>query len=140
MAQDKSRKCAEEAAANVRQAAEMAEAFAKVAARIVEQTSSSPLENMRELNASLIEMAQTNTETVFDFARQMAAAKTPSDMVKLWTRHARRQFEMLNEQVKELRVHGEKIAGSSAEQPSQSLNERGDESGLPFLTREGNRI
>jgi hypothetical protein len=33
----------------------------------------------------MIDMAQANTEGVFEFARQLATAKSPSDFVELWT-------------------------------------------------------
>jgi hypothetical protein len=54
---------------------------------------------MRDYNLKMIDMARVNTEGVFEFARQLATAKSPSEMVELWTSHARKQFEMLSEQL-----------------------------------------
>jgi len=40
---------------------------------------------------------QANAEAVFEFARQLAAVKQPSDMVELWTPHAKKRFDTLTE-------------------------------------------
>jgi hypothetical protein len=66
----------------------------------------------------MIDMLHANGEAAFEFARQLATAEAPSDIVELWTLHARRQFEMLSEQTKELTALGQKIA---AKAPSRSL-------------------
>jgi hypothetical protein len=68
-------------------------------------------------------MAQANAEAVFEFARQLAAVKKPSDMVELWTARARKQFETLTEQTKELSTLGQKIAGESAEPITRGVNQ-----------------
>jgi hypothetical protein len=59
----------------------------------------------------------------FDFALQIATAKAPSDIVELRTTHARKQFEMLSEQTKELTALGQKMAGESAEPTARSVNQ-----------------
>jgi len=81
-----------------------------------EQSAQAALENLRDYNLKMIDMARTNIESVFEFASQFATAKQPSDMVELWTTHAKKQFETLSEQVKELSALGQKIAGESAAQ------------------------
>jgi hypothetical protein len=43
-------------------------------------------------------------------------------IVELWTTHARKQFEMLSEQTKELAALGQKMAGESAEPITRSIN------------------
>ncbi len=89
----------------------------------VEQSYSITVENIRDFNVQIIDMARANTEFVFQFARQFATAKTPSDIMELWTAHARKQFEMLSEQTKELTALGQKIAGESAEPITRSVNQ-----------------
>jgi hypothetical protein len=49
--------------------------------------------------------------------------KTPSDIIELCTSHARRQFETLSEQTKELTALGQKLAGESAEPIARSFNQ-----------------
>jgi hypothetical protein len=56
-----------------------------------------------------------------DFARQISTAKAPSEAVELWSSQARKQFEMLTDQSKELTALGQKIATSSAELITRSF-------------------
>jgi len=89
----------------------------------VQQSVSVAVENIRDFNVKIINMAQANIEASFDFARQLAAAKQPSDIVELWTGQAQKQFEMLNEQIKELTSLGQKMAGKSAEPIARSVSQ-----------------
>ena len=79
-----------------------------------DQNISVTVESIRDFNVKMIDMAQANAEAVFDFARQLATAKQPSDMVELWTAHAKKQFKTLTEQTKELSALGQKIASEAA--------------------------
>jgi hypothetical protein len=47
-------------------------------------------------------MAQANTHAAFGFAREVAEAKGPSDLVQAWTTNATKQFDMLTKQASEL--------------------------------------
>jgi phasin len=91
-------------------------AAAEQSVRAAEQSYSTALENLRNYNLKVIDMARTNIDSVFEFACQFATAKQPSDVLELWTTHAKKQFETLSEQVKELSALGQKMAGESAEQ------------------------
>ena len=84
------------------------------------------IENIRDFNVKMIEMARANTEAVFEFARQLATAKTPSEIMELWTSHARKQFEMLSGQTQELTALGQKLTGESAG-PSPAASTRHSE-------------
>jgi hypothetical protein len=70
--------------------------------RGVQEGFTSAVENVRDLNLRLIDMAQANTQAAFDFAREVAEAKGPSDFVQAWTTHATKQFDMLTKQASEL--------------------------------------
>jgi hypothetical protein len=78
----------------------------------IEQNFSSVLEKSRDLNVKLVEMARDNAEATFDFARQIAAAKTPSDLAEALSTHANKQFELFNTQMRELASLAQTIAGS----------------------------
>jgi phasin len=95
----------------------------KAAVQAVEQSYSVTVENIRDFNVKMIDMAHANAEAVFEFAHQLATAKAPSDFIELWTTHARKQFEMVSEQTKELTALGQKIAGESAKPIARSVNE-----------------
>ena len=88
-----------------------------------DQNISVTVESIRDFNVKMIDMAQANAEAVFDFARQLATAKQPSDMVELWTAHAKKQFETLTEQTKELSALGQKIASESGEPITRGVNQ-----------------
>lgn len=62
----------------------------------------SALENVRDLNVKLIDMARANTDAAFDFAREVAEAQAPSDLFQAWTTHATKQLDMLTKQASEL--------------------------------------
>ena len=71
------------------------------------------LYNMRDFTIKIINMAQTNTEAVFEYARQLASAQAPSDFADVLRAQARKQFEMLREQTRELTALGQKMPGES---------------------------
>ena len=70
--------------------------------RGVQEGFGSALENVRDLNVRLIDMARADSNAAFDFAREVAEAQAPSDMVQAWTTHATKQFDMLTKQASEL--------------------------------------
>jgi len=92
-----------------------AKVAAEGATQANEQSYSAVADNVRESIIKMINMAQTNTESVFEFARQIASAKAPSDFTEVWTAQARKQFEMLNEQTRQLTSLGQKMARESTE-------------------------
>jgi phasin len=98
-------------------------ATAEKSAQAVEQSYSATADNMRNYSIKMIDMAQANTEAVFEFARKLASAKSPSDFAEVWTAHTRKQFEMLNEQTKELTALGQKMAGESAEPIARNVKQ-----------------
>jgi len=81
----------------------------------IEQNFSSVLEKSRDLNVKLLEMARDNAEATFDFAREIATAKTPSDLAEALSTHANKQFELFSTQMRELASLAQTIAGSGAE-------------------------
>jgi len=75
----------------------------------------SALENVRDLNVRLIAMARANANAAFDFAREVAEAKAPSDLAQAWTTHATKQFDMLTKQANDLTALGQQVASTSSE-------------------------
>ena len=98
-------------------------AAAAQSAQAVEQGYSATVENMRDYNLKMIDMAWANTKGVFEFARQLATSKSPSEMVELWTSHARKQFEILNDSSVELTALGQKMASESADPIARSVGQ-----------------
>jgi hypothetical protein len=83
--------------------------------RRVQEGFTSAVENVCDLNVRLIDMARANTDVAFQFARQVAAAKKPSDFLEAWTAHATKTFDMLTKQASELTTLGQRIANKAAE-------------------------
>jgi phasin len=63
----------------------------------------------------LIEAARTNTNTALDYAIDVLAAKSLSEVVELSTAHLRKQFGALTEQSNELTAIAQKVANETAE-------------------------
>jgi phasin len=120
---EQGRKFADKSAAIANETLTKGKAAAAQSAQAVEQSYSATVENMRDYNLKMIDMARVNTEGVFEFARQLATAKSPSEMVELWTSHARKQFEMLSEQLTELTALGQKMASESADPITRSVGQ-----------------
>jgi hypothetical protein len=85
------------------------------AVRGVQDGFASALENVRDLNVRLIDMARVNTEAAFDFAREVATVKGPSDLVQACTTHATKQLDMLTKQANELTTLGQRFANPTAD-------------------------
>ena len=119
--QDQNRKFANKGAAFTNDSLEKGKAAVQQSAAAFEQSYSTTVENMRHYNLKIIDMAQANVEALFEAAREVATAKTPAEIIELWTSHARKQFEMLSEQTKELTALGQKSARESAEPITRSV-------------------
>jgi phasin len=107
----------------VRENLEKGVAAAEESAKGIEQGYSATVESVRDFNVKLIEMTQANTTAAFEFARQISTAKAPSEAIELWSSQARKQFETLTTQAKELAALGQKIATISAEPMARSLSQ-----------------
>jgi hypothetical protein len=121
--QDRSRKVADRNAAFANKTLEKGRATMEQSARAAEQSYSTAVENMRNYNLKMLDMAQANVEAVFEVARQLATAKTPADMIELCTAHAHKQFELLSEQTNELTALGQRWTGESVEPIARSVTQ-----------------
>lgn len=63
----------------------------------------------------VIDLARTNTNTAFDFASQLLAAKSISEVVELSSSHVRTQFETATAQAKELTALAQKVTTETVE-------------------------
>ena len=73
----------------------------------------------KDLNLHYIAVARANMNAAFDFAQQLIAVTSPSELFELSAAQARKQFEMLNEQIKQLSALVQNAATESA-QPLQA--------------------
>lgn len=68
-----------------------------------------------DFTAKVIDIAKTNTESAFDFAQSLLGVKSVPEAFELVNNHARRQFEVLTAQSKDLAALGQKVAADAVE-------------------------
>ena len=88
---------------------------AEEATGLLEETYSTASKGAADYGLKLIEVARTNTNSAFDYATGLFAAKSLSEVIELSTAHARKQFETLSAQSRELATLAQKVATEAAE-------------------------
>jgi phasin len=68
-----------------------------------------------EYSAKVMEFMKANTTSALDFAQELLGVKSPSEAMELWTSHARKQFETLAAQAKELNELTQRVASETVE-------------------------
>jgi phasin len=72
-------------------------------------------EGAKACNAKVFEFAHANSNAAFDYVNALMGVKSPSEFLELTTEHARKQFEALSEQTKELTALSQKVMLQAAE-------------------------
>lgn len=85
------------------------------ASELVETTYATAARGASEYGVKLLEALRTNANANFDFAQDLLAVKSPSEVVELSSAHARKQFETLSAQSKELASLAQKVSSETAE-------------------------
>src|SRR5271154_7343193 len=116
------REFAERGVAQAKDTYEKMKAAAEEATDVLETTYSTAPRGASDYGLKVIEVARTNTNAAFDFAGEVMAAKTLSEVVELTSAHARKQFETLSEQSKELSALAQKVATETAEPIKSGMN------------------
>ena len=94
---------------------ERVKAAAEEATDVLEDTYTTAAKGAADYNLKVIEAARTNTNAAFDYARELLDVKSISEVLELSTAHARKQFETVSEQTKELAALAQKVATETAE-------------------------
>jgi len=100
--QDAFRETAEKGVAQAKDTYEKAKVATEQATDILKDTYATVAKGATEYNLKIIEIARTNTNTAFEHAQKLIGAKSPSEFVELSTAHARKQFDTMIAQTKEL--------------------------------------
>jgi phasin len=116
------REMAERGVAQAKDNYEKMKAAAEEATDVLETTYSTATKGASDYGLKVIEAARANTNAVFDFAGEIMAAKTMSEVVELTNAHARKQFESLSQQSKELGALAQKVAAETAEPIKSGMN------------------
>ena len=116
------REFAERSVAQCKDTYEKMKAAAEEATDVMETTYSTAAKGASDYGLKVIDAARTNTNAAFDFYGELLAAKTFSEVVELSSTHARKQFETLTEQGKELGALAQKVATETAEPIKTGMN------------------
>jgi phasin len=82
---------------------------------VLEDSYATASKGAADYGMKVIEVARTNTNAAFDFAGQMMTVKSLSEAVELYTAFARKQFEAIGAQGKELTALAQKVATETVE-------------------------
>ena len=69
----------------------------------------------KQYSAKVMDMMKSAASANLDFAQELLAVKSPSEAMELWTSHARKQYETLAAQAKELAELSQKVATETVE-------------------------
>jgi phasin len=82
---------------------------------VIRESYSTAVNGAQDYNNKLLEFAQTNTDTAFEFAKKLLDVKSPSEFIELSTERGRQQLATLTEQTKELAALAQKVTLASTE-------------------------
>jgi len=103
------RQTAENGLAQTKDTYEKAKVATEQATDILKDTYATVAKGATDYNLKIIEIARTNTNTAFEHAQKLIGAKSPLEFVALSTTHARKQFDMMIAQTKELTELAQKV-------------------------------
>jgi phasin len=109
------RDMAEKSLSQAKDSYEKIKSAAEEATGLLEDTYATASKGAADYTLKMIEMARENSNATFDFAVELLGVKTFSDFVELSSAHARKQFETLSEQGKELATLAQKVATETTE-------------------------
>jgi phasin len=112
----------EKGAAQIRETSDRLNASTEQTVKMIENCFASGVNALKDYNLKAFEFTQANLQATFDNAKQLVGAKSPAEMVELWSECASQQFETFAEQAKELAALGQRVATESAEPLSKRLH------------------
>lgn len=89
---------------------------------LLESTYTTVTKGASDYGMKVIEITRINTNTAFDFAEKLLAAKTPAEVVTLANSHASKQLETLRAQTGQLGGLAQKIANKVVGPLSTGMN------------------
>jgi len=104
------RAIAEKTVTQSREAYETAKGSMEEAVEVLEKSIDQAGQGAAALNRKVIDNAQTNLNTGFDLAKDLASAKNIAEIMELQASYARKQFESLSAQAEEIRNLSTQIA------------------------------
>jgi len=108
------REMTEKGVAHAKDTYAKAKVASEEAADLLQNTYATVAKGATDYNLKLIEIARTNTRAAFDYAHELLGVKSSSEFIELSTAHARKQFEAMTAQTKELAELAQKVTTETA--------------------------
>jgi phasin len=115
------RELAEKSVSQAKETYERMKSAAEEATDLLEDTYATATKGVSDYGLKVIEAARENTNAAFDFATQLMTVKSLSEIVELSTAHARRHFETVTAQSRDLLAIAQKAAADTAEPVKESF-------------------
>jgi phasin len=115
------REFAEKSVSQAKETYERMKSAAEEATDVLEDTYATASKGASEYGLKVIEAARVNTNANLDFFSQLLTLKSYSELVELSTAHARKQFEAVTAQTKDLAALAQKVATDTAEPAKESM-------------------
>lgn len=109
------REWAEKGVAQAKDGYDKFKGAAEEATGVLEDTYATASKGYSDYSLKLIELARMNTNAAFDYASELFAVKSLSEMVEVTSTHTRKQVETFTAQAKELSALAQKVATETAE-------------------------
>jgi phasin len=109
------REFAEKGISQAKDTYEKMKSVAEEATDVLEETYANASKGAADYGLKLIEASRVNTNAAFDFYSELLTAKSYAEVIELSTAHARKQFEAVANQTKDLASLAQKVATDTAE-------------------------
>jgi phasin len=116
------REFAERGVSQAKEHYEKMKSAAEEATDVLEDTYATATKGASDYGLKMIEATRVNTNAAFDFYSELMTVKSFSELVELSTAHARKQFEAVTTQTKDLAALAQKVSAETAEPIKTSVN------------------
>jgi phasin len=116
------REFAEKGLSQAKDGYERMKSIAEETTALMEGTYATASKGATDYGLKVIEIARANANATFDYAAQLMATKSLSDVVELTTAHARKQFDALTVQSRELVALAQKVTTETAEPIKEGMS------------------
>src|SRR3954453_23471558 len=115
------REMAEKSVSQAKDTYERMKSAAEEATDVLEGTYATATKGASDYGLRVIEAVRTNTNATFDFYAEFVKVRSYSELVELSTSHARKQFEAVTAQTKDLAALAQKVMTETAEPVKDSM-------------------
>jgi phasin len=116
------RELAEKSVSQAKESYERMKNAAEEATDLLEGTYATATRGAADYGLKVLEAARANTNGAFDFASEFITVRSLSEAVELSTAHARKQFDALSTQAKELAALAQRLTTETVEPVKESFN------------------